>query len=185
MARFTLPPIELLRELFSYDPDTGYLYWKERSPEHFSRPCMKATWNRQNAGRQVTSIGGNRYIRVRIYKADFVAHRVIFALMTGKEPTNEIDHINGIRTDNRWCNLREATRSENSVNAGPMKNNALGIRGVCLFKQGKYIRYTAEICMNGKRRRLGYFSTPEEAEAAYRKAADEMHGEFAHHRSAN
>lgn len=182
MARFTLPPIELLRECFDYSPETGELRWKERPVEHFSRPCMRDNWNRQNAGKVITSITGSGYIRVRIYKVCYMAHRVIFAMMTGKEPKAEIDHINRNRSDNRWCNLREASKSENRANASLRKDNQLGVRGVSLFKQGNYVRYVAEICMNGKRRRLGYFSTIEEASDAYKAAADKLHGQFASHK---
>jgi hypothetical protein len=94
--------------------------------------------------------------------------------MTGAWPPNDVDHINGVRDDNRWTNLRLATRAENLRNM-KAKTNKTGLKGVYLNAG----RYTARIRHNYTSHYLGRFDTPEEAHAAYRKAADALHGEFA------
>jgi len=88
-----------------------------------------------------------------------------------------VDHINGNTLDNRKCNLRICTQAENSKNKRINKNNTSGYKGVFYYK--RYNKWTSIIMVNGKKKGLGYFDTPEEAYAAYCKAAKELHGEFA------
>jgi hypothetical protein len=94
--------------------------------------------------------------------------------MTGKWPTPEIDYINGNRSDTRWANLREATRSQNSV--WRHTRNKLGVKGVWVEKNGAYV---AQIRSGGKLKYLGTFDTVSQAAAAYAQAAREAFGEFA------
>lgn len=93
----------------------------------------------------------------------------------------EVDHINGDGLDNRKCNLRIVTTSENQMNRGPQKNNTSGYKGVWLSnpRGGQWKRWIAEIRVNGKRNRLGYFETKEDAALAYNKKASECYGEVA------
>ena len=95
--------------------------------------------------------------------------------MKGEIPDMAIDHINGNNLDNRFSNLRLATHGQNLMNRGPQKNNKLGIKGV--YQRGN--KYRSHICKKGKRQALGSFDTPEEASAAYKRAAKEQFGEFA------
>jgi len=100
-------------------------------------------------------------------------HRIILNAPAGME----VDHINGDGLDNRRCNLRLATRAQNSVNRGCTRVNKLGVKGVVLDKRrGKY---AAWIWANKKPIYLGYFVSLEEAKNAYNNAAMEHHGEFA------
>ena len=99
-------------------------------------------------------------------------HRLI---MNAPENT-QIDHINGVKTDNRRSNLRFATHAENQRNRGPHKGNKTGYKGVCIDRDGKYFAY---INCNGKRTYLGRFSTGYQAAKAYDAAALILHGEFA------
>jgi hypothetical protein len=94
--------------------------------------------------------------------------------MTGVWPKFWIDHINGERTDNRWLNLRESTRSENQQNRGVNKNNKAGVKGVS--RHGNSWR--AVISANGRTIRLGTFTSIEEAEIAYKDASNKLHGKF-------
>ncbi len=99
-------------------------------------------------------------------------HRLIMGL-----PDGEIDHRDGNSLNNRRCNLRVATRSQNECNKGKPRNNTSGFRGVSFFKP--HGKWKAQIVLNGKARHLGYFATPEEAHAAYVAARPIFHGEFA------
>ena len=95
--------------------------------------------------------------------------------MTGSWPAKDIDHKDGDGLNNSWCNLREATRLENSGNSRRRSDNTSGAKGVRLDR-GKWI---AQIVVAGKLRRLGTFNTLEAAAAAYEAAATEHFGEFA------
>jgi hypothetical protein len=89
----------------------------------------------------------------------------------------DIDHINGIVSDNRWCNLRLAERSQNLMNRAKTSANTSGLKGVS-FMQDRG-EYRASIGIGGQHANLGDYATAEEAHAAYVKAARRLHGEFA------
>lgn len=151
--------ISRLREAFWYNPETGDLTWKSSSINNRIRPGRLA-------GYVDTSRGG--YIRVILDGVKMGAHRVCFAIHHGRWPTEEIDHINRIRTDNRACNLRECSRVDNAQN-----RKVTARTGVTLQRDtGKY---SAAIGAFGKRYHLGSFNTPEEANAAYLEAKLRMH----------
>ena len=103
-------------------------------------------------------------------------HRVVFLYHHGYIPKS-VDHINGVRTDNRIENLRPATSTENNRNRVIHKNNACGFKGVYLDKRRN--NWVASITIGYKAKFLGSFGTPEEAHAAYLKAASLKFGEFA------
>ena len=90
-----------------------------------------------------------------------------------------VDHINGDIRDNRRANLRFATHSESMCNRGMAKNNRSGFKGVSVDKRKCQWRYRATIKCEGKKYNLGTFATPEEAYEAYKKASQELHGQFA------
>lgn len=96
--------------------------------------------------------------------------------MTGEWPTEEVDHRDQVRTNNRWDNLRLATHGQNGTHKGPNKNNKLGIKGV----RREHNRYVANLWKDGKSVAIGRFDTAEEASSAYFEAAESLHGEFAH-----
>jgi hypothetical protein len=107
----------------------------------------------------------------------YLSHRLAFLWMTGAWPANEVDHINGVPSDNRFSNLRQATRSENARNRRTNCNSASKLKGAFWHPQMR--RYFSRIMKDGVYRYLGLFETKEEAHAAYCKAAKELHGEFA------
>ncbi|WP_204371549.1 HNH endonuclease [Burkholderia multivorans] len=102
-------------------------------------------------------------------------HRAIMGL--SHDDKREVDHIDGNRLNNCRANLRICSHSENARNKSPYAHSTVGLKGVT--KKGGGERWKAQIMLNGRRKHLGYFATPEEAHAAYRKAAAELHGEFA------
>lgn len=121
--------------------------------------------------------GGNTsYFRVWVFGRKYFVHQIIACLMTGSWPDKNIDHKDGNGLNNKWSNLRMATRAQNSMNSKRYSNNLSGYKGVTLF-MGKY--WMSRIKVNGKQTFLGYFKTAEAAHTAYCKAAQELHGEFA------
>jgi len=154
---------ERLREVLSYDPITGMFMWKKAAPNA-----------RQG------SIAGTRndgYVKIKIDKTLYGAHRLAWLYVHGKLPAKYIDHINGVRDDNRLINLREATKSQNGMNQRRRNDNSTGYKGVeYRNSQG---RYRAYIYRNKKQVNLGLFDTAELAHQAYCMAAKEMYGEFA------
>jgi hypothetical protein len=159
-----LPTQQELRRLFTYDPRTGLLYWRIASGR---QPAGAIAGCRAPDGRILVSVDG------RLQKA----HRVIWKMMTGKEPPHLIDHRDRNGCNNRWSNLRKATKSQNNMNSDTIpRHNTSGIRGVSFFSRTG--RYRATIKKDGVSHHLGYFDSPEAAAQAYRAAALRLHGEW-------
>lgn len=169
----------LAQEMFRLDAETGRLFWRERPPKHFS---SRQTWLRINtmyAGKIAGSVdNSDGYRRVRGRDLDVRAHRLVWLLFAGEWPAGEIDHINGIRDDNRPVNLRCVTRSENSKNQALHKNNTSGTTGVVWSKKER--RWRAQMRLDGKSIVFGYFRTIEQAVQA-RKSAEKQHGFHPNH----
>lgn len=150
-----------LKELLHYDPDTGLFTWAK------SRP-----------GCRVGAVVGTRhkegYWQVRLDRRLYLTHRLAFLYMLGRLPAQHVDHINRDRGDCRWCNLREATNSENAQNQqATQRKTSSGLLGVSWHKRiGKWV---AQITANKQHINLGCFDTPEAAHAAYITAKAELH----------
>ncbi len=156
---------EHLKSILNYDQETGHFMW------------IKA-----GHGVKIGRIAGSRcnnYIHIVIKGRRYYAHRLAWFYMTGKWPTNQIDHKNGIKNDNKWKNIREATASENGMNKGPLKNNTSGHKGVSWHKASK--KWASVISINHNNKILGFFDDPEKAAQVYRDAAEKYHGEFANY----
>ncbi len=134
----------LLRALLRYDPDTGLLFWRPRSPEMFlPRAAMLAAradrWNARHAGRPAFALRQGGYCCGELLRRRCYAHRVVWAIHHGRWPRQQIDHINGVRDDNRIANLREVSASENQRNRRRPLNNTSGAVGVSWCrKSGKW-----------------------------------------------
>lgn len=183
MAARQLPDPELLRKLLRYDPETGKLYWRERPAHMFcdsgrgGRFANAERWNLRWAGQEAfTTVSPRGYLMGTIFYIRLGAHRVAWAIATGHWPEYQIDHINGRESDNRLCNLRCATPSQNSMNRRLHRNNSSGQKGVDWCNKKR--RWRARICANGTRLNLGYFRTIEAAQIAYREASKRLHKEF-------
>ena len=158
------PSIERLREVFSVEAD-GALRWKIKT-------CRKVV-----AGAIAGSLTAKGYVCVRLDGCLILSHRVVFAITRGRWPSGELDHANIIRFDNRPCNLREASRTENNHNKTKNKNNTSGFKGAS-WNKAKH-KWDAEIGAHGKRIKLGRFNTAEAAGEAYAAAALLHHGAYA------
>lgn len=173
-ATAILPPTEVLHEFFVYEPKTGVLIWRRRTVHHFGSLRACESWNGHYADKPVGWLNANGYLATRIGKTSFLVQRIIWKLMTGLEPPEQIDHIDGDRINNRWKNLRPANENEQCWNRKTHSNNKLGLKGVSKRRNS----YIARICHKGTYTYLGQFSTPELASAAYERTAKELYGKF-------
>ena len=167
------PTPEYVRAVLDYDPETGVLRWR-------CRPDATKTVNTKYAGKEAGCVAKSTgYREIKIDGVPCLGHRLAFVIMTGVYPDGDLDHEDRNRANNRWKNLRPATRSQNGANAAVQKNNVLGLKGVCVSKKGNYVTYAAHIYVDGKHLYLGCRKTPEEAAALYAEAATKHFGNFA------
>lgn len=176
MATKPLPSYELLHKLLDYDPATGVLRWRARTPDMF-KPGNKTSesncqgWNSKYAGKPAGTININGYVAVVIDYVNFMGHRLIWKMVHGHDPV-EIDHIDGDRLNNRVSNLRDVSRQQNNCNRRVRKDSSSGILGVYWIARKK--KWTSEVRLDNRKRCLGYFSTIEEAAAARKRADVEL-----------
>lgn len=148
------------RRLFAYDPATGAI-------------TRRITQGGQRAGTVVGTFRVDGYLATTIGGREVLCHRLAWALHYGADPCDEIDHRNGVRSENRIKNLRQADRGINNQNRrNPHRNNQLGVLGVRQVPSGRYI---ARIRVNKQLRTLGTFDTPEAASAVYLAAKRQLH----------
>jgi hypothetical protein len=151
---------ELLEEL-RYDPDTGEFWWRISKR---GRRCKSPAGTLMSTG----------YHRIMVNGTEYLAHRLAWFYSHAEWPT-EIDHINGVTSDNRLVNLRPADRTEQRRNSTQRQDSTSPFKGVT--RSGD--RWYARIMHDGRHHYLGRFDTPEEARDAYAEAADRLFGEFA------
>ena len=152
---------ERLRELMHYEPLTGHFTWRINSA--VAKPGQRA--------------GGGHSLGYRAVGLDYkkyLEHVLAYLYMTGEWPAGEVDHINGDKTDNRWSNLRLATRSQNGHNKGLHPRSSTGISGV--NKHGN--KFRARIWDNGVVIDLGCFASLEAAAKARAAAEKKYMGDF-------
>ncbi len=143
---------------FEYDPITGI----------FTHKLNKGNARKGDVVGTLLSCG---YLRTMIDGKSYWLHKLAFVFVTKAYPQFEIDHINRVRTDNRFVNLRQATRSQNCGNSGVRRHNTSGFKGVFKHQKGWMV------CIAGKY--VGMRHTPEDAAALYDDAAIKHYGEFA------
>lgn len=136
---------EFVKSILDYNKNTGIFRWKVR------RGCRGAV------GAKTGSKDGHGYIQIKIDGERHLAHRIAWLYENGYWSENIIDHINRDRSDNRICNLREASTSCNARNANKRKDNESGVTGVYWDKRNK--RWKSFICENGDKKHLGIFKS--------------------------
>lgn len=168
--------VDLLRSILSYDPATGALSWRERPRGMFTSERIFRSWNAKWAGASAfTNVNSRGYKTGFIFGRQFQSHRVIWAIHYGVWPVDEVDHIDGVKTNNVICNLRQATRAENCRNTRSAAGSTSKYLGV--YKRDDY--WVAEIGGGGERESISGFSTEELAAEEYNRMASLRYGEFA------
>lgn len=153
---------EKLRDLVDYDPDTGRFTWRA------SRPACRA-------GDECGRISRTGYREIGVCGRLHRANRLAVLYMTGQWPDGVVDHINRVKSDDRWCNLRVATHQQNCWNQG--RRAGVLVKGVTWDKaRGKW---RAQARIGGIKKNLGRFDCFAHAVKAHREAVREAHGEFA------
>ena len=159
-----MPPLDFLRSRLRCDGEAGKLYW-QGSP----RPG----WD----GREAAIRHHSGYLDVCIDNLKYRCHRIIWYMHTGTDPGDLwIDHINGNRSDNRICNLRLATGSENKQNGNIYRSNKSGFKGVWWREDVQ--KWAVQIKMDGKLKKLGCYKSKLFAALVYARAAKRIYGEF-------
>lgn len=151
---------ERLRDVLSYCRYSGSFIWKV---------------NKGNVriGDVAGTTGKDRYVRIRIDRKRYFAHRLAWLYVNGKWPCFEIDHINRDPSDNSYTNLRDIPHHENKQNMVAQKGNRSGIKGITWDATNKV--WKSRICLKGKDEFLGNFKSPQDAEKAYSIAANKVH----------
>lgn len=154
---------EDLIKILDYCPDSGA----------FTRKVKKGNCR---AGETVGTIRAGGYSYINLNYSRYLAHRLAWFYVYGEWPKGQIDHINGIRTDNRLSNIRDVPPLINRQNERkPRKNNSSGYLGVAKVNKAGKIVYRATIRLHPNRKVLGDFDNPIEASNAYLEAKRKLH----------
>lgn len=168
---------EYVRECFDYNPETGILYWKRRPIEHFRTERGCRTFNTSRSGKPAGYKSKDGYLNLELDAIAYRLHILIWIWMNDEIP-DEIDHINGIRDDNRYVNIRNVNRFENQRNAKRRKDNTSGVTGVIWHERLQ--KYEVSIYYKKNNMYLGVYADFDEA-VAVRKAAEKEYGFHENH----
>lgn len=160
-------PLKILwiQEQLYADFESGQVYWKVNK----KGPGAKV-------GKSAGTLRSNGYYQITINGCTLRRSHVIWALKHGEFPPDELDHRDRNPSNDSLTNLRPATSSLNKVNQKIRSDNLSRFRGVYQRKDSG--RWTAQICLNGRRETLGCFSSKDEAADAYKEASRLLHKEF-------
>lgn len=154
---------DYLHQVFDYVD--GHLIWK-----------MKVG-PRVKVGEKCGHLRKDGYVQIIFQRKVYSAHRLIWFYVYGVWPKEEVDHIDGNKSNNKIENLRDVTKSQNQQNRKKTKSNTSGWKGVFLDVRNN--KWYGKITVNKKKQYLGYFATAHEAHLAYCEAAKKLHGNFA------
>lgn len=157
---------ERLKEILHYCPETGVFTWLKNGPNAI-KPGCRAGW---------ITAGG--YVHIGIDKKHYRSHRLAFLYMDGAFPSDQVDHVDHNRINNKWANLRQVTRQENCRNISMTSKNTSGHTGVYWLSRDK--KWEAKMGVSGKTLHLGKFTNIEDAISA-RAEANRIHGFHENH----
>lgn len=152
--------LQEINEVVIYDPATGF--FTRKNPNYNVRNNGRSGW-----------IKNNGYRCISIKNRQFHEHRLAWFIMTGEIPKEDIDHIDGNRVNNSFCNLRKANRAMNMGNIAAHKDSKSGYKGVF------YSKFAGKWASSIKGKHLGYFSNKHDAALAYNDAAKLAYGDYA------
>jgi len=165
-----LPPLEVLKEHFDYNPDTGIIIWKKPTNQRI-KVGAEAGHEKPHKNHSLV------YRRIRFNHSNYQAHRLAYYMYHGIDPrNNEIDHKDRNGLNNKINNLRLATRSDNCKNRSMAENNTSGVTGVYWHIRRR--KWAAQIKWNGKQKHIGYFVNKEDAKQVRKEAEKKYFGEF-------
>lgn len=179
IKRRNLPSNKRLHELFEYKSTSGLLLWKSRSIVSFADVRSAKNWNTKYADKPAGCFVEKEGIKITIDGKSYSAHRLIFKMFTGLEPSH-IDHVNLNRKDNRFKNLRSANDMTNGWNVAGHKNTVSGLKNV-YFHEGLNKPWKAAVNKARKSYSGGYHATKEAAFDSACSLRLKLHGEFARH----
>jgi hypothetical protein len=149
-----------LLEVIDYDKNTGIFTWSKKRRGVIT-------------GKPLGTCNGYGYLRITVFGKSYYAHRLAWFYVHGYFPKNQIDHINGVKSDNKILNLREATSLQNAQNKlKPQKNSKSHILGVSWHKKAK--KWQAHICIYKQRKYLGLFENIHDAENAFKTEKEKV-----------
>lgn len=148
-----------LKNVLTYDPETGVFTWLR--PKSYGLGLT---------GEAAGHKAADGYIRIEVLGKKYLAHRLAYLYMTGHFPQNVIDHINRVKSDNRWSNLRPATQKQNRNNS-KVGSSKSGFKGIRQRPSGKY-----EVRVDEKY--YGVFESLAKAVDRSNLIRDSLHGEF-------
>lgn len=164
-----LPHADLLRDRLSYDPTSGCLTWRHAPSRH-------ERGNRRWAGVEATHISKRGYLQVRIDGKLYQAQRVIWKMVTGSDPVNEIDHRARNRTNNKWDNLREADRSQQLHNKSYKRRTSQLPRNI--YRDPRTHKFQVYVNRGGRRLSRGGLPSLEDALRVRSQLINEMYGPY-------
>lgn len=174
---------ETIRQLLSYEKETGKLFWFMRDISWFVDGEQAASHNmkifntRFGDKEAFTAKDNNGYKIGRLNKKNYRAHRIAFLIVEGRWPTF-IDHEDGDKANNKWENLKEVTHKQNTRNQKLRSTNTSGVMGVSWDKRDQ--KWLACVKVDGKTMPLGRYDDKNEAVAA-REAALASFGYHVNH----
>ncbi|WP_175658227.1 HNH endonuclease signature motif containing protein [Burkholderia vietnamiensis] len=152
---------EKLQSFLHYCPETGHFSYNTKTRYH-------------NIGDEAGYINANGYRQILVDGGLYYAHRLAFLYVTGSFPEHHVDHLNRVKTDNRWINLRDCTQAENNRNKSLRKDNKSGYTGVRWDERKQ--KWFGAFCHEYKSRYVGHYETAEQASKAVEAAKRALYG---------
>lgn len=162
------PDPSYVQAVLRYDPETGKMFWNERPAAMFAdtgpggRNAAAQSWNKRFAGTEALTVPhANGYLSGTLFGRKVLAHRAAWVIHHGEWPKDQIDHINGDRTDNRIANLRDVDASMNMLNTKTRVDCSSGYQGVTWCQRDR--RWIVQVAGFSRTGRVGMFKTLPEA----------------------